>query len=183
MTIILNCACGKKLHAADELAGKRVKCPHCGAVLVAPGGAIEAGLASQAGDELTPADLSVARLKAIFDAAFMATEVDSDGDLRVEEVLGCYVMPTKSGERISLNTRFRARDGSTRQERLEFVNRFNDEIAVVRACVNQSGNFTFDYYVPVDGGISPRTLVLATKFFLRALASGIRSCDTDNVVA
>lgn len=31
MPIVLNCACGKTLRVADEHAGKRVKCPGCGA--------------------------------------------------------------------------------------------------------------------------------------------------------
>ena len=32
----VTCACGKKLVAGDHLAGKRTKCPHCGAVLTIP---------------------------------------------------------------------------------------------------------------------------------------------------
>lgn len=183
MAITLTCPCGTKLLAPDELAGKRVKCPNCGAELTTPEGEASPPLAAADPNSLNPASLSVARLKAIYDAAFMHTEIDSDGDLRVEEVLGCYVIPAKPCERISLNSRIKAREGSTRQQRLEFVNRFNDEIAVVRACVNKSGNFTFDYYVPIDGGISPKALVLATKFFLKAIAGGIRACDTEDVVA
>jgi tRNA A-37 threonylcarbamoyl transferase component Bud32 len=31
------CACGKSLKVADELAGKKVKCPGCGKIVVAPG--------------------------------------------------------------------------------------------------------------------------------------------------
>ncbi len=34
MPVHLNCACGKVLRARDELIGKRVKCPGCGAVLL-----------------------------------------------------------------------------------------------------------------------------------------------------
>ncbi|HVC99112.1 MAG TPA: hypothetical protein VND64_35945 [Pirellulales bacterium] len=32
----VTCTCGKKLVAGDHLAGKRTKCPHCGAVLTIP---------------------------------------------------------------------------------------------------------------------------------------------------
>jgi len=35
MPILLACACGKKLKVRDELAGKKVKCPACGAVTAA----------------------------------------------------------------------------------------------------------------------------------------------------
>jgi hypothetical protein len=37
--IIFQCACGNPLKAREELAGKRTKCPKCGAMLTIPGGA------------------------------------------------------------------------------------------------------------------------------------------------
>jgi hypothetical protein len=37
--IVFQCACGNPLQAREELAGKRTKCPKCGAMLTIPGGA------------------------------------------------------------------------------------------------------------------------------------------------
>ncbi|MBM3999295.1 MAG: hypothetical protein FJ297_07110 [Planctomycetes bacterium] len=37
MPITIACRCGQKLNVKDELAGKRVKCPKCGAALSIPG--------------------------------------------------------------------------------------------------------------------------------------------------
>ena len=37
MSIQFTCACGKIIAAADYLSGKRVRCPHCGAVVTVPG--------------------------------------------------------------------------------------------------------------------------------------------------
>jgi hypothetical protein len=36
MPISLGCACGRSLRVKDELAGRRIKCPQCGAVLAVP---------------------------------------------------------------------------------------------------------------------------------------------------
>jgi predicted RNA-binding Zn-ribbon protein involved in translation (DUF1610 family) len=36
MSIAVTCSCGKKLQVKDELAGKRGKCPACGALLTIP---------------------------------------------------------------------------------------------------------------------------------------------------
>src|SRR5262245_36544007 len=36
MPIPFRCACGKKLQAKDEYAGKKLKCPGCGAILTIP---------------------------------------------------------------------------------------------------------------------------------------------------
>ena len=41
MALSVTCGCGKKLSIKSELAGRRVKCPQCGATLTAP----EAGAA------------------------------------------------------------------------------------------------------------------------------------------
>jgi hypothetical protein len=37
--IVFQCACGNPLKAREDLAGKRTKCPKCGAMLTIPGGA------------------------------------------------------------------------------------------------------------------------------------------------
>jgi hypothetical protein len=36
MSLLIECACGKKLNVRAELAGKKVKCPGCGNVVIAP---------------------------------------------------------------------------------------------------------------------------------------------------
>ena len=36
MAIAFVCACGKNLHAKDELAGKKTRCPACGSILTIP---------------------------------------------------------------------------------------------------------------------------------------------------
>jgi hypothetical protein len=38
MAITVNCTCGKQLQARDEYAGKRLKCPGCGATIAVPAG-------------------------------------------------------------------------------------------------------------------------------------------------
>ena len=34
--ILMKCACGKQMRAADEHAGKKVKCPGCGNAVTVP---------------------------------------------------------------------------------------------------------------------------------------------------
>ena len=36
MAIPVTCQCGKKYQAKDELAGRQLKCPACGQILVVP---------------------------------------------------------------------------------------------------------------------------------------------------
>jgi hypothetical protein len=37
MSISFNCTCGKPLKSKEEMAGRKTKCPHCGAILTIPG--------------------------------------------------------------------------------------------------------------------------------------------------
>lgn len=58
MAIEVLCVCGQFLKAKDESAGKRVKCPHCGAALLVPGspGGIPAPGSSGPGDQIALTD-------------------------------------------------------------------------------------------------------------------------------
>jgi hypothetical protein len=44
MPITFHCACGKALRVQDELGGKRVRCPACQAIVVAPEPELEVGM-------------------------------------------------------------------------------------------------------------------------------------------
>ena len=52
MPIVVRCACGKEYHFKDECAGRRAKCPACGAILSVPG--LPAGHTSEAAEQSAP---------------------------------------------------------------------------------------------------------------------------------
>lgn len=45
MSVVVNCNCGKKFKAKDEMAGKKVRCPDCKSVIRIPGGAGDSAVA------------------------------------------------------------------------------------------------------------------------------------------
>lgn len=121
-------------------------------------------------------------LKSLFEDAYMDTTVDSDGDLRVEEDgLGCYVLPINDGNRIKLLTVWQARSGSTPSKRLDFANRVNDEIITVRVSIGDDLVF-FDYYIPIEGGITKKAVILATKHFLSVQKLAVQECGGQDVL-
>ncbi len=129
-----------------------------------------------------PQDVSVELLKAMFDAAYTHTEIDSDGDLYVKEEIGCYVLPNKNGTFIQLVALFRSQDNSSIDARLAFVNRVNDEMIIVRGYMRKNGGFAFDYYLPIEGGTTKRNAVQSTKFFLPTVTAATKNCDNEDVV-
>ena len=58
----------------------------------------------------------------------------------------------------------------------------NDDLVLIRAYVRENGNFGFDYYIPVEGGITKRNIVMATRYFASLIGAVIRQ-DEDDVMA
>ena len=129
-----------------------------------------------------PADISPLMLQSLYETSGIQTSIDSDGDLAVTTSATCYVFPTEAGDRIQL-TAFLSTDHSAAQgDLLDFANRVNNRYSTVRARVTDKGTLAFDYHIPVDGGVTPRAIVLATRFFLDVAVAAIRECDTEGLV-
>jgi hypothetical protein len=64
---------------------------------------------------------------------------------------------------------------------MRFVNRVNDGLMMIRASLTSDGRLYFDYYIPIEGGITKKAVVLAVRRFLSYLAAAMEQ-DTDNVV-
>lgn len=132
-------------------------------------------------DLITLENLSKEILKSLFDAAFMETSYDSDGDLRVKDGLSCWVLPSE--DRIKLLAAFGFDARATRAQRLEFVNRVNREYIIVRASMgDRNDTLLFDHDISVRGGVMPAMVVQSTKRFLSIILPSVQECDQDNIV-
>lgn len=135
-----------------------------------------------AAETLLPEDIAVEPLQAIYDEAGLQTEVDAEGDLIVSRGIPCYVIPTQRHDRILLLAFVGTQDEADRASKFEFANRVNNQISTVRARVNEKDRVIFDYYIPVEGGITAQAVLLATQLFLQATAHAIRECDEDKIL-
>lgn len=131
---------------------------------------------------LLPQDVNSALLKQLFDDAYMETSVDSDGDVRIKERYSCFLRADPDGRLIALYAIFGANAGAPLPAKLEFVNRVNDQVKLIRASVMSDGRFFLDYYIPVDGGVTKKAIVLAARRFLSCIEAAMGQ-DTGNVVA
>lgn len=136
----------------------------------------------QSSDVLTPTDIAIEPLQALYDRAGLQTSIDADGDLVVARGVTCYAIPTQNCERILLITYIGMKSDVDRLEKLEFTNRVNNECSTVRAHVNRKDAVVFDFHIPIDGGVTGQAIVAATQFFLLATAHAIDQCDEDNIV-
>jgi hypothetical protein len=117
-------------------------------------------------DLVTPENISKELLRSIFDAAFMETSFDKDGDLIVKDQVRCYVYLSEKKDRITLICGFGFKKGIAEVQRLNCVNNINTSYIMVRAASKGNDTLTFDYNIYVPGGISKKNIVLATKRFM-----------------
>jgi hypothetical protein len=131
---------------------------------------------------LLPQDVNSAALKQLFDDAYMETSIDTDGDVRIKDRYSCFLHPDSDGRLIALYAIFGTQPEAQLPAKLEFVNRVNDKVKLVRASVTGDGRYLLDYYIPVDGGITKKAVVLATRRFLTCIEAAMDE-DSGNVVA
>ena len=117
-------------------------------------------------DLITPENLSKELLESIYDSAFFETSWDDDGDLVIKDQIRCLVMPNEEKNRIQLVSLFGFAPRSRMSKRLECVNKINSEYIMVTAVAGANDTLQFKYDIYVEGGITKKNLVLATKRFL-----------------
>lgn len=134
-------------------------------------------------DDLLQAEgLTNEQLKHLFDDAYMEARIDSDGDLAVKDKFTVYLRADSDGRLVAVFTMFGAKPNANDAKKLAYINRVNDQVKVIRASISSNGKFFFDYYIPVEGGISKRAIVMVVRRFFSCLDSALRQ-DTDDVVA
>ncbi len=115
---------------------------------------------------ITAENLSVELLKEVFEAAYIETSVDDDGDLLVQEACKVFVRPDLDRKNnIRFFTLFSFNGNAGTMDQLVCANKINSEYLMVTACVTEVGGLMFRYDLAMEDGISKKGLVLALKRF------------------
>ena len=134
-----------------------------------------------ADDLITPENAAKEKLKDVFDAAFMETAFDNEGDLTVKEDVNCYVLPSEKKDRIALLTMFGFKESASELERLKCVNNINSRYIMVRAISGENDILRFEYDIMISGGITRKALVLMVKRFCAIPRSAVNDFGADIV--
>jgi hypothetical protein len=138
---------------------------------------------AQPADELIyPDAVSADSLYALFMSAYMNVYRDDVGDVYLKDGYTVWVFPQKEGAQIRLMAQFRAAEGAERLAKLEYANGVNDQLKLVRAYVDSDEDVGFDYFIPVEGGITKRNIVLTVRMFIDFVRTALGR-DEQNVIA
>jgi hypothetical protein len=130
-------------------------------------------------DLLLPENVSNASLKAMFDQAYMNASLNDKGEVIVREEFTYYFAWPESRTRVQIYCLIRALENARPEAKLQYINSLNDKMALLRACVLENGAFSFDYWVPIQGGIPKKTFILVFKFFTNQVLEAINRAPKD----
>ena len=130
--------------------------------------------------------LSNQKIYDVYRAAFMDPTIDEDGDVKVT-IDGVRVFVRFDGDRrmLSMFAIFGLKPTATRHQALELANRFNDQLILVRCCVNTGsrGMYVYlDHWTPVYDGISPEALVTFIRRF-KSVAADVGTQDQEDILS
>ena len=132
---------------------------------------------------VTPDNVSVEMLRDLYEAAYMDVTLDEEhGVLRLREELAARAHLSESKERIQLLAVYGVKEEAQRIERLELVNRINENYVLIRAGIDDDGDLWFDQCILLKGGVTKKAIVLATRAFLTLVPKAVNECDEDGIV-
>ncbi|GAB4505477.1 MAG: hypothetical protein Fur0043_24730 [Anaerolineales bacterium] len=130
---------------------------------------------------VTAENLSKDLLKSIFDAAYMTTSLDKDGDIVIREQCNCIVIPDKEKRRIWLLVQYAFKPTASEAQKMQCVNRINTDYIMARA-ISINNILRFSYDVILDGdGITPKSLVMLVKRFCSIPLAAVQDYGRDIV--
>ena len=132
-------------------------------------------------------DLDSATLKGIFDVAFIDAHVDDDGDCVVRDDITLIATTDPGKEHFKVYAFFPT--SGTREQALEFCNKFNLHLVVERAQVRDTPAsdgqwpviFDYDRLVFDDERIEARSIVKTVRRFEAIVRNGISRYDEDKI--
>ncbi|HEY9750269.1 MAG TPA: YbjN domain-containing protein [Allocoleopsis sp.] len=123
-------------------------------------------------------------LQRCFKSAFLKTEIDEDGDLRVQSDFGIhpFVMIDEDRKLIKFMSLFSLKENIPEEDKLKLVNKLNDDVILVRFSVNQPDLLVADYYLFYEEGISTYQIIHTFKRFAKITVQAIEEHDTEDLL-
>lgn len=132
---------------------------------------------------VTPDNVTIELVRDIFEQAYMDAALDEDKkQIRLREEVMARVFLSESKERLQVVAYYGIKDDAQRTDRLELVNRVNENYVLIRAGIDDDGDLWFDYCVLLKGGATRKAIVQAVRVFLMLVPKAVNECDEDEIV-
>ncbi len=131
-----------------------------------------------------PDNATLEMVRDIYDSALMDVELDAEnGFVVIDDEIVARAKLSDSKERLQLIACYKVREDAARIDRLELVNRINDQYVIVRAAMSDDDELWVDYAIILKGGTTPKHIAHATRMFLKVAEMAVKDCDEDGIVS
>jgi hypothetical protein len=137
-----------------------------------------------ADEPVTPENVSLELLRALFDAAMYDVAAEGENELRVRSGYTLWVTLSQSKRNIRFTGVFGFRETAEPAARLALANDINDTLVLVRAAVSgdQRTRLWLDQYVWLEGGVSRKNIVLSFRQFAALVEAALKR-DTTGLIS
>ena len=128
-------------------------------------------------------EISVQKMKSIFDAAAKDTSLDKDGDLKItQEGIKTFVKIDTKKKMITFFSVWGMKANVPDFKKYEFTNNLNNKLVLVRFTVTKKSNLWCDYQFLYKGGITPHTIISNYDLFYKVVRGAATSHDPDDII-
>ena len=132
---------------------------------------------------LSESDVTLHKLKSIFDAAYIKAEFDSDGDLKIEDNgFKTFVQIDRDKGLIIFFAIWAMKASVPEIKRLKLVNTLNNDLIFVRFCMPRPTTLWCDYQFLFEGGITPFTIVHNYRLFAKVTKGAVATQDPEDII-
>ncbi|MBN2310795.1 MAG: YbjN domain-containing protein [Candidatus Hydrogenedentes bacterium] len=128
-------------------------------------------------------ELTVERVKELFEAAFIKCEIDSDGDLKIEDGgLITFVRIEKEKTLLSFFSLWAMKEDAPELQKLQLINSFNDDLIIVRFSLRNATTLWCDYQLSFQDGMMPNQIVQSYRLFFKVVVGAVGTRDPENLI-
>ena len=128
-------------------------------------------------------EINLRTIKTFFDAAFIKSEFDDDGDLLIEDGgTKTFIVVDEEKKMITYFSIWPLRASVPEMKKLQLVNQLNDDLIIVRYCMPRPETLWCDYQVLYEGGITPYTIINNYRMFIKVVKGTAQTKDPEDII-
>jgi hypothetical protein len=132
---------------------------------------------------ITPESATIEQIRDIYESALLDVTLDAEnGFVVIDDEIVARAKLSDSKERLQLIAFYKVREDADRIDRLELVNRINDQFVLIRAAIGDEDELWIDYGVVLKGGATKKQIAHATRMFLKVAEMAVKDCDDEGIV-
>ena len=125
-------------------------------------------------------NVSAEGVREAFEAALFDVSFDDDGDLIVRDRY-TVIVSVHPSHTIRFFCVFGIKEDAGEEAGFALCNRINDGLIVIRASLHGAKTLLIDWYLPCNGGIGRKAVVLALRMFTELVGS-MAQYDTEGII-